>query len=55
MAAKEGITVEQVGVGHYHNSVKAAIRQATKEPPTTHERLHRIYGERGEKVNHKLK
>ena len=29
-------------------------RQATKEPSVTHEHLHHIYGERGEKENHKL-
>ena len=30
-------------------------RQATREPPITHERLCRINGERGEKENDKLK
>ena len=54
VAAKEGTTMEQEGVSHHYDSAKAAIRQATKEPPITHERLGRIYGERGEKVNHKL-
>ena len=32
----------------------SAMRQATKEPPITHERLRRINGDRREKVNHKL-
>ena len=32
----------------------AAIRQTTKEKLITHERLFRINGKRGEKVNHKL-
>ena len=55
VATKEGTTVEQEGVSHHHKSAKAAIRPVTKKPPITHERLRRIYGERGEKVNHKLK
>ena len=39
---------------HHCDSAYAAIRQATMEPPITHERLLRTYGKRGEKVNHKL-
>ena len=54
MATKEGTTVEQTIVGHHYDSVKAAVRQATKEPPIAHERLRHYYGERGDKVNHKL-
>ena len=45
VAAMEGTTVEQEGVGHHYDSVKAAILQATKEPPITHERQCRIGGE----------
>ena len=54
VAAKERTTVEQEGVSHHHDSARAAIRQATKEPPIINERLRHIYGERGDKVNHKL-
>ena len=54
MAAKEGTTVEQEGVSHHYDSAKAPIRQATKEPPITHEHLRHIYGKRGEKANHKM-
>ena len=42
VAAKEGTTVEQEGVSLYYDSAKEAIRHMTKEPPITHERLHRI-------------
>ena len=48
VAAKEGTTVEQEGVSHHYDSAKAAIRQATKEPTITFERVRHIYGERGE-------
>ena len=54
MGAKEGTTVEQKGVSHHYDSVKAAMRQATKEPPVANKRLGRIYGKGVEKVNHKL-
>ena len=47
-------TVEQEKVSFHYDSTKAAMRQATKEPPIAHERPRRIHGERGEKVNHKL-
>ena len=50
MAANEGTTVEQEGVSHHYDLAKAAIHQATKEPPYS-QRLRRTYGER---VNHKL-
>ena len=42
MAAKEGTTVEQEGASHHYEPAKAAIRQATKETPITHERLRHI-------------
>ena len=45
---------QQEGESHHYDSAKAAIRQATKELPISQERLRHIYGERGEKVNHKL-
>ena len=54
MAAKKGTTVKQEEVSHHYDTAKAAIWQTTKEPPITHERLLRIYGERDERVNHKL-
>ena len=41
------------GENHHYDSAKAAIGEATKDPPITHEQC-RIYGKRGEKVNHKL-
>ena len=47
-------TVEQERDSHHYDSVKAAIRQVTKAPPTTLEHLRCIYGERGEEVKHKL-
>ena len=33
MAAKEGTTVEKEGESDHNDSAKAAIRQASKEPP----------------------
>ena len=54
MAANGGTTVEQEGVSHHYHSAKTAIRQVTKEPNIVHERLRRIYDERGEKEDHKL-
>ena len=54
MATKDGTTVEQEGISYHYEAAKAAMRQATKEPPIAHERQRRIYGEIGEKVNHWL-
>ena len=51
MAAKLATNVALEGVSHHCDSAKAAIRQATTETPTTHERLCRIYDQ---KVSHKL-
>ena len=46
MAAKEGTTVEQEGVSHDNDSAEVAMRQATNQPPISHERLRGIYVER---------
>ena len=54
VAAIDGTTVEQKEGNHHHSSVKAALRQANKEPTIAHERLHRISGKRGDNVNHKF-
>ena len=35
MVAKEETTVEQEGESHHNDSEKAAVGQATKEPPIT--------------------
>ena len=37
VAANERIAVEQEGENRHYDSAKAAIRQATKEPPSSHE------------------
>ena len=41
VAAKEETTEKQEGVGHHHDAEKAAMQQATKQPPISHERLRR--------------
>ena len=54
VAPKVGTTVVQEEVSHHFESAKAAIRLATNEPTISHERLRRIYGERGGNENHKM-
>ena len=54
MLANEGTAMGQKEENHHYVSAKEASRQATEEPPTSHERQHRIYVERGEKVKRKF-
>ena len=53
VAAKEETSVGQEGVSHHHNSAKANMTVHYRLP-FDNDRLRRIYGERGEKVSHKL-
>ncbi|CAI9721514.1 RNA-directed DNA polymerase from transposon X-element [Octopus vulgaris] len=49
--AKERSEQDQEGTDWHYAASKAAIKRSIKIPPMQHERLRKVYGERGEKLN----
>ena len=51
--AKDGASLPQTDVDCHYDSTKAEIRRRTRGAAIQHERIRRIYGERGEKIHRK--
>ncbi|CAI9720756.1 XP_042882932.1uncharacterized protein LOC122259980 [Octopus vulgaris] len=49
--AKEGSKQDQEGTDWHYAAPKAAIKRSIRSPPMQHERLRKVHGERGERLN----
>ena len=50
---RKGAAANQEGVQHQYNSAKPAIRHVTSMRKISHERICRVYGAKGEKLDHR--